>query len=429
MYSKRPFGLPGFTRRAATAALSAAALVTGGLIAVAPSVSAATQADSAQPANTQRLCAQPTKAGVMSCLALARTDMRHHLGISPNATPSGYGPTDLQSAYKLPASGGAGRPWPSSTRRTTRTPSPTWPPTARQFGLPACTTANGCFKKVDQNGGTNYPTADSGWAGEISLDLDMVSAVCPQLPHPARRGQHRQHGRPGHRGEPRGRHGRQVRLQQLRRQRGLHRHRAPTPPTSTTRASPSPPPPVTAATASSTRPPPSTSPPSAAPRSAARRNSPRLDRDGLGHQLQQPGQPAPAAPRTTPSRPGRPTPAAPSAPSPTSPRSPTPPPASRSTTRYQATRLGRLRRHQRLLADHRRRLRPRRHPGREHLPGVLPVRPHRLAERRHLAAPTAAAARATCAPPGPATTARPASAPRTAPRPSPAAPAPATPSR
>ncbi|SEM63255.1 S53 family peptidase, partial [Streptacidiphilus jiangxiensis] len=48
-----------------------------------------------------------------------------------------------------------------------------------QYGLPACTTANGCFKKVDENGGTNYPSADSGWAGEISLDLDMVSAIAP----------------------------------------------------------------------------------------------------------------------------------------------------------------------------------------------------------------------------------------------------------
>ncbi|MFJ1547572.1 carboxypeptidase regulatory-like domain-containing protein [Streptomyces sp. NPDC088246] len=46
-------------------------------------------------------------------------------------------------------------------------------------GLPACTTANGCFKKVDQRGGTDYPAPDSGWAGEISLDLDMVSAAAP----------------------------------------------------------------------------------------------------------------------------------------------------------------------------------------------------------------------------------------------------------
>lgn len=48
-----------------------------------------------------------------------------------------------------------------------------------KFGLAPCTTAGGCFKKVDQNGGTNYPRANGGWAQEISLDLDMVSAVCP----------------------------------------------------------------------------------------------------------------------------------------------------------------------------------------------------------------------------------------------------------
>ena len=48
-----------------------------------------------------------------------------------------------------------------------------------QFGLPACTTANGCFKKVSQTGSTKYPRANAGWAVEISLDLDMVSAACP----------------------------------------------------------------------------------------------------------------------------------------------------------------------------------------------------------------------------------------------------------
>jgi subtilase family serine protease len=47
-------------------------------------------------------------------------------------------------------------------------------------GLSACTTANGCFKKVNQNGVQgNYPPADVNWAEEISLDVDMVSAVCP----------------------------------------------------------------------------------------------------------------------------------------------------------------------------------------------------------------------------------------------------------
>src|SRR5262249_50779801 len=48
------------------------------------------------------------------------------------------------------------------------------------FGLPPCTTANGCFKKVNQNGVQgSYPRADSGWATEEALDVDMVSAICP----------------------------------------------------------------------------------------------------------------------------------------------------------------------------------------------------------------------------------------------------------
>ncbi|WP_246213752.1 putative Ig domain-containing protein [Kitasatospora viridis] len=120
----------------------------------------------------------------MACLALVRTNVAQpHAfalnAVSPNATPSGYGPGDLQSAYNLPANGGAGQtvaivdaqddPNAESDLATYRS----------QYGLPACSTANGCFSKIAEDGSTNYPTADTGWAGEISLDLDMVSAVAP----------------------------------------------------------------------------------------------------------------------------------------------------------------------------------------------------------------------------------------------------------
>jgi titin len=48
---------------------------------------------------------------------------------------------------------------------------------------PLCggTVTTGCvtFTKVDQTGGTSYPANNTGWAEEISLDLDTVSAVCP----------------------------------------------------------------------------------------------------------------------------------------------------------------------------------------------------------------------------------------------------------
>jgi subtilase family serine protease len=47
------------------------------------------------------------------------------------------------------------------------------------FGLPACTTQNGCFRKVNQSGGQSFPGQAPGWAAEISLDLDAVSALCP----------------------------------------------------------------------------------------------------------------------------------------------------------------------------------------------------------------------------------------------------------
>lgn len=171
------------TRSGATALLSAVALISGGMLAVAsPSVASTAPAGASGTTapHAQRLCSEPTKAGFMACHALARTDLQQHLGLTPGILPSGYGPTDLQSAYALSASAGAGAtvaiidayddPNAESDLATYRT----------QYGLPACTTANGCFKKVDQNGGTSYPTADSGWAGEISLDVDMVSAVCPQ---------------------------------------------------------------------------------------------------------------------------------------------------------------------------------------------------------------------------------------------------------
>ncbi|MFI5261847.1 MAG: peptidase S8/S53 subtilisin kexin sedolisin [Candidatus Limnocylindrales bacterium] len=47
------------------------------------------------------------------------------------------------------------------------------------WGLPACTTANGCFKKVSQSGGTKYPAADAGWSLEIALDVEWAHAIAP----------------------------------------------------------------------------------------------------------------------------------------------------------------------------------------------------------------------------------------------------------
>ncbi len=49
------------------------------------------------------------------------------------------------------------------------------------YGLPACTTANGCFEKVNESGQQGeYPaTAQPDWEVESALDVDAVSALCP----------------------------------------------------------------------------------------------------------------------------------------------------------------------------------------------------------------------------------------------------------
>lgn len=143
------------------------------------------------PANVASSCAALLPGDDMRCYAEFRTDIadmpanpsggRVVMGKSTgNATPSGYGPSDIQSAYALPSStAGSGQtvaivdayddPNAASDLSTYRA----------QYGLPACTTSTGCFRKVNQTGGTKAPRANGGWAQEESLDLDMVSAVCP----------------------------------------------------------------------------------------------------------------------------------------------------------------------------------------------------------------------------------------------------------
>jgi len=99
-------------------------------------------------------------------------------GVTPAATTTyqnGYQPSDLQAAYSLPsATNGAGKtvaivdaydnPKVAADLSAYRT----------RFGLPAIT-----FTKVNQTGGTAYPKGDTGWGQEIDLDVDMVSAACP----------------------------------------------------------------------------------------------------------------------------------------------------------------------------------------------------------------------------------------------------------
>jgi subtilase family serine protease len=140
-----------------------------------PAVAAGPQARPPLPSAVP-VCPGPAAAGTARCHAQVRTDVG---GGSAAAAHSGYGPSDLQAAYALPS-------LTAGTGQTVAIVDAYDDPNAESdlgiyrafYGLSACTTANGCFRKVDQSGGTSYPRANGGWAEEISLDLDMVSAVC-----------------------------------------------------------------------------------------------------------------------------------------------------------------------------------------------------------------------------------------------------------
>lgn len=136
------------------------------------------------------VCGRLAAPGQAHCYAKVVTDARGNIfdgrparaaRAGRNAVPSGYGPSDLRNAYRTSASSGSasytiaivdayGYPNAEADLAVYRA----------QYGLPACTTANGCFKKVNQNGVQgSYPKTDTGWSQEAALDLDMASAMCP----------------------------------------------------------------------------------------------------------------------------------------------------------------------------------------------------------------------------------------------------------
>ncbi len=93
----------------------------------------------------------------------------------------GFDPKDLQSAYHIPTTLSSpqtialvdafGYPDAESDLAAYR----------KRYGLPACTKADGCFRKVNGSGEEgSYPAGEVGWEEEAGLDADMASAACSQ---------------------------------------------------------------------------------------------------------------------------------------------------------------------------------------------------------------------------------------------------------
>ncbi len=119
-------------------------------------------------------------AGFARCHAHIVTDAAGKAIENDGSRIIGFGPPDLRDAYKVTSNGSSstvvalvdayGYTNAETDLGVYRT----------NYSLPDCTTANGCFEKLNQQGQQgNYPAQDIGWAQESALDVDMASAMCP----------------------------------------------------------------------------------------------------------------------------------------------------------------------------------------------------------------------------------------------------------
>ncbi len=99
----------------------------------------------------------------------------HHVRDGATAAPTGLSPAQIRAVYGLPSAGGTG---------TIAIVDAYDLPTAEndlnvfaaQYGLPSCTTANGCFTKKLM---APRVRADAGWGLEIALDIEWAHAIAP----------------------------------------------------------------------------------------------------------------------------------------------------------------------------------------------------------------------------------------------------------
>jgi hypothetical protein len=152
-------------------------------------VTALVTAAAASGYSVERVCGTP-RPGAASCAAM-RLVPASPMSAEPQADPAtqpdtspfaGYlTPQDLHAAYALPNETA------SSATQTVAVIDAFDDPSAEadlgvydeQFGLPACTSANGCFRKLNEQGNPSpLPPEDGEWAGEMSIDVQMAHAIC-----------------------------------------------------------------------------------------------------------------------------------------------------------------------------------------------------------------------------------------------------------
>ncbi|HEY4021747.1 MAG TPA: hypothetical protein VGM75_23885 [Pseudonocardiaceae bacterium] len=128
---------------------------------------------------TRRTCPQ--------CESVLVTEAKGSSKPLSTALPSGYGPSDLASAYKITGASTATSTIAIIDAGVDGNLASDLATYRKTYGLPACTTASGCLKLVNYTGGAQPAPQKSGQgaqaeeqiAVETALDVDMASAACP----------------------------------------------------------------------------------------------------------------------------------------------------------------------------------------------------------------------------------------------------------
>ncbi|HEY3902986.1 MAG TPA: hypothetical protein VGM14_03620 [Streptosporangiaceae bacterium] len=165
--------------RAFRATMATVVTLAGVTLAMSPATAAASP-------HTRPACPTSRSSQTAACMILIRTDIKQKPeGFFHGKAPVGfgYGPADLVAAYKLGSSKAVRKiavvdafndPKAVSDLATYRS----------AWGLPKCikSTGAGCLTVTNQLGSAKKLPADArstGWATEESVDVDMVSAICP----------------------------------------------------------------------------------------------------------------------------------------------------------------------------------------------------------------------------------------------------------
>ena len=132
-------------------------------------------------ASDRAVCPAPVL-GHARCHVLVVTDSRGN----PMATtaPTGYGPAQFQGAYNLPSTAGSAQTIALVDAYNDPSAKADLDAYDRAYGLSAFPSCGGavttaCFQKVNQSGNSSpLPRTNTGWALEISLDVQIAHAIC-----------------------------------------------------------------------------------------------------------------------------------------------------------------------------------------------------------------------------------------------------------